>query len=164
MGSNDADDFFHRTQEHNDILNEGTYLNKVEEDSQVWRKLLKSDIKAVFKELTDRAPSARIGYVPIIQRDYWNKPTGDFADSLDFYIYAQLCHEDGPKVKCLETRSLYNYIKKSDVPAHMNDDVITAFLQDDGLHLNNWGYEALLNDMAPPVMTYWSSIVHQWYA
>ena len=64
----------------------------------------------------------------------------------------------------LETRSIYNYLKKSQVPPDLNDDVITAFLEEDGLHLNNWGYEAVFNDIAPPIMSYWASIVRQWHA
>lgn len=82
---------------------------------------------------------------------------------MDFYIAHDMVKDGGPKVRMLETRSIYNYQKKTDVPSHLNDDVITAFLEEGGLHLNYWGYEAVFNDIAPHIMFYWASIVRQWY-
>ena len=162
LGSNDADDYFHRTLVHLSDEHEHTYLTHVEQDAQEWKRNLKPVIKTVLKELTDHAPQAKLAYLRIIQRDYWNAATRDFTDKLDYYISAELYKEGGPKIRCLESRSIYNYVKKYEVPAHQNDDVITAFLQSDGLHLNNWGYEAVLNDIAPNIMSYWSSVVRQW--
>ena len=90
-----------------------------------------------------------------MQRDYWCKETRDFAKDLDHYVVSGLYHETGIRVKMIPTRSLYNYPQKQDVPQDMSDDIITAFYKDDGLHLNYWGMECLLNDIASPLIHNW---------
>ncbi len=102
-----------------------------------------------------RSSYAVLYYIPILMRDYWCKEAQEFAKDLDHYVVSGLYQETGIKVKMLPTRSLYNYPKRQEVPPDMFDDIITAFYKDDGLHLNYWGMECLLNDIAPPLIHNW---------
>ena len=111
---------------------------------------LKPHIYNLFDAMRSRSANAELYYIPILQRDYWCKQAQDFAKDLDHYVVSGLYRETGICVKMIPTRSLYNYPKRPDVPYNLSDDIITAFYKDDGLHLNYWGMECLLNDIAPP--------------
>ncbi len=162
VGSNDADDFNILAISLLPYENEFTYLRNVEDASREWLSELKPHIFHLFNAMRMRSQHAALYYIPIIQRDYWCKQARDFDSDLDHYIFTGLYNEYGIKVKSIPTRSLYNYPAKLDVPCDMYDDVISAFLKEDGLHLNYWGMEVLLNDIAPPVIHNWHT--HRSYA
>ena len=154
-GCKDADDYFNLTKTI-DTSNHHTYQMRCHLAAIEWLANLKPEIRQLFSEITARRQYARIGYIPIIKRDYWNHETRNFANDIDFYVMSGMKREGGPRVKVLETRSLYKYPAKSDVPIGAPDDVLPSFLQEEGTHINYWGYNCILNDITPHILNYWA--------
>ncbi len=157
-GSNDADDYnnmaaMKRQESHNDH----TYLAKVENAAQDWLGELKPHIQNLFMELYNRNNAATIAYIPSLPRHYWCDETRSFASDINHYIIAGLKHDIGIKVKMLPTKSLFVYNSPMEIPDGLRNEVISAFLEEDGTHLNSWGMCALVNDIAPRIMHNWAS-------
>ena len=74
-------------------------------------------------------------------------------------LFFQLKDEIKDRVKCLPMKSLlYVYATNPELDA-CREDVVTSYLTEDCVHLNHWGYEAMINDFCLTIADMWGSMI-----
>ena len=151
-GSNDTDDFHSHDFKLRHDLSKEDYVMQSAIDMELWLAQLCPVIEKTITNISHDLSRTKLYYIPIIPRSYWNKPARDFGNKLDYYIKKTLSREHNITVNALELPSLFK--NKCTTYKYIYQDVIPGFLQSDNLHLNQWGYEALIRDLTVPIMDF----------
>ena len=97
--------------------------------------------------------------MPILPRKCWLEESRRFAIRLDEYICLTLKDEIEDRIKCLPTKSLLHVYATNPELDACREDVLTSYLTDDCVHLNYWGYEAMINNFCNTIADMWGSMV-----
>ena len=154
-GSNDADDFNNCTLS---AVPGGIYdidfYACATAIMEKWLAELKPVILQAIRHIIDILPhGTKLFYLPIIPRIWWHKNTRELANKLDHYITVTLKREHRININLLSIRSLIRYPAVSEYD-NIYRDLLPSFLEEDNTHLNIWGYECVIRDVAPSVMAY----------
>ena len=125
------------------------YLQQMKLESDLWLTALKPHIRSFFKAILDRNKAAYICYLPIMPRFWWLEETCTFMGHLIYYVLAQLGWELGTNIKCIPCRSLY----KNPIRSCANG------LEYDCVHLNRWGNEVMIHDVALGLVGNWGATI-----
>ena len=155
-GSNDTSDLNCRLLDIRERYSHEEYLAKANIEMNKWFNALKPHIDDMFDAVKKRTPNGDILYLPILPRRSWLAESRKFAIRLNEYVIKHMPIEKKFEVIAVNTKSLLHC-----KGAHTDDEimeqveVISTFLEDDGVHLSLLGYEALLNDLSLVIANRW---------
>ena len=95
--------------------------------------------------------------MPITPRKWWHQNARSLANKLDHFIAYRVRQEHGVNIKLLSNQSLFRE-SNPNVLQNVFQDINPAFLECDHVHMNVWGYEAFIRDVAAPIMGYYRSM------
>ena len=159
LGSNDTSDLDCRLRFLKANLNAKDYAKEADLEVAEWFESLKPFIKYLISEIRYRSKTAKILYMPILPRKRWLEESRRFAFRLDEYICLTLKDEIDDRIKCLPTKSLLCVYASNPDLDDSREDVVASYLDDDCVHLNHWGYEAMINDFCITIADMWGSMV-----
>ena len=159
VGENDCDDVNAHFVDLKSSNSHDDYVLQTELESDLWLEALKPHIHNFFGEIKRRDSSPYICYLPIAPRFWWLAETRRFMARLNYYIIARLGKELNVKIKTIPCRSLYKTPIRSLTNELTPDDIMTAYYEYDCVHLNYWGNEVMMHDIALGLVGNWSSTV-----
>ena len=156
-GSNDCDDLNAHLVDLKKNNSHADYIMKADVDSALWLEALKPHIKNFYLEILYRDRDAYICYLPIMPRFWWLSETRRFMNYMNYYVITKLGKEIGTKIKNIPCRSLYKTIDHASTNELVQDDIMTSFLEFDCVHLNKWGNEVMIHDLALSLVGNWGA-------
>ena len=152
-GCNDVDDYLNYIMDTTYWSGSKAFQKYADESLTEWFDSLTPVIASALSSIQKLLPRTRLFYMPITPRKWWHVNARSLANRLDHFIAYKLCQEHIVDVKLLSNQSLF---KKSNPNVLQNviQDINPAFLERDNVHMNIWGYEAFIRDIAGPIMGY----------
>ncbi len=151
VGGNHCDDFFGHTLNYVITHVRAYYEKNLNDFMQQWLNELSPHIVSFFRTLELKCPLARLGFIAILPRPWWCNATKELARRIDHFIEFNLRVDYKLKVKLIRLKSLCYYDHRA-VDSEDGSTVLPGMLERDLTHLNFWGYRALVNKVAIPVM------------
>ena len=119
-----------------------------------WLSQLKPVIVSAITHVRDILPmNTKLFYLPILPRIWWHKKARDMANKLDHFVTVTLRREHNIHINMTSIATLVRYPAISEYD-NIYKDVLPAFMETDNTHVNLWGYEAILRDIAPSIMAF----------
>ncbi len=153
LGSNDCDDYWGYLMRF--LAEEGKekYQLHLENDIHIWIEALIPHIVNYFKTLQEKCKNACLAYVQILPRDWWCDSTQELTRKIEGFIGYNLRVDYGIRVKIIHPHSLLYFGVESTESHNFENATVRGFLDPaDEVHLNPKGYQALVNEIAIPLM------------
>ncbi len=161
IGANDTDDFHSHDYHLQRLLSTSEYKAQIDSDKELWLSQLIPEIEYVIDQIRHRVPDSKLYALPILPRVWWGAHARDLGNKLDHHISEVMRREQGINIYLIDNRSLFKDCKTRPLQ-HIKSNVIPGFYQSDNIHLNYWGFEALIRDLAAPVMDFVGTKSEYW--
>ena len=161
-GTNDMDDWnAHLTSLKAKHQNPLDYIKAANEDKKEWLNSLFPVIESAVDNWLSIVENAKLCYIPILPRPYWERMARDFGRELDNKVVNDIEKSLGVKVKYLKIRSLFENERRSQNRHGNLDNIVAGFMKEDSTHLNAKGNTILVRDISIPIMDNWGNSLEE---
>ena len=152
LGGNDCDDYWGYLLKF--LADDGPemYNLHLENDIYIWMDAIAPHIVDFFTVLQNKCDTARLAYIPALPRRWWCDSTQELSRRIDEFISFNLRVDYNIKVKLIYPHSLLRFGIASPEASRHENETVRGFLKHDWVHLNHRGYQAIINEVAIPLM------------